>query len=181
MIITDKATLRENEKYHTSESPHFLHYLCLVPNEYCTASPRFSGEHFIYITKTVSKTWAITRFGPRGFMWISACWNCAKVDGWNKEVGSSTTNNEHIHQQCFLVRIIGREGVVACHLSWIRLANNGINTERYWSWTYTYWQNCWKVSFFVLTFHHDRQLLHSYLWQPGNQSCFTFLYNIRFL
>ena len=40
MIITDKATLRENEKYHTSESPHFLHYLCLVPNEYCTASPR---------------------------------------------------------------------------------------------------------------------------------------------
>ena len=86
MIITDKATLRENEKYHTSESPHFLHYLCLVLNEYCSASPKFQGEHFIYITKTVSKTWAITRFGPRGFTWISARWNCAK-DGWMEQRG----------------------------------------------------------------------------------------------
>ena len=39
MIITDEAALRENEKYHTSESPHYLY---LVLNEYCTASPSTS-------------------------------------------------------------------------------------------------------------------------------------------
>jgi len=44
--------------------------LCLVLNEHCTASPIFQGGHFIYITKTVSRTQAI--FGPRGFTWMSA-------------------------------------------------------------------------------------------------------------